>query len=268
MGESPPFSGDSRLVTRESEPIIHPRTHSLRGLESPEITALAHVLGSIRDSIDVLLQIPVEGSVVARYAFPPDIELVVAVVVALSIRGMCAPGLDHDCVNNQPRYQCAIGICPYGGLVDQLFHYDDDMAGSERGLLLHSKQSPDLGVALGVSSLSMEDRDIRIQRRHRGEDLASVGTGDRPYLMIHLRKIGPHVIPQNPERKPSRPGTQASHHAEVGVFLELERRTFSFRCAAERVQGTRAWIPRPGKHQLPGTTSGDHLIVNEIRGEP
>ena len=72
------------------------------------------------------------------------------------------------------------GIGADDGLVHQLLDHDDHPAGGERRFLLHAEEAPDLGVALGVGALGVDDRHVGVERRHGGEHLAGVGTGHRP----------------------------------------------------------------------------------------
>ena len=75
---------------------------------------------------------------------------------------------------------------------------------AKRGLLLHAEQSPDLGVALGVGALGMDDGHVGVERRHGGQHLAGVGAGDGADARVGRREVGAHVVAQGPEGQPRR----------------------------------------------------------------
>ena len=73
-------------------------------MRSPDLGAqLLHVLGAAGDAVDPLVEPGVEARGVAADGVPVEIEAVVAVVVALRVRGMRAERLDHHGVDDEAR---------------------------------------------------------------------------------------------------------------------------------------------------------------------
>src|SRR5215210_6736851 len=113
----------------------------------------------------------------------------------------------------------------------------------------------------------MNDGDVGVEGGNGGERLPGVGTDHRTNLRVDQGQIASHVVPQRPERQPGRAGTQSGHHAEVGIFLQLQYRLLALDRSPKGVEGAGTRIPRPGEHQLSGAAGADHLVVDEVRGE-
>ena len=108
-------------------------------------------------------------------------------------------------------------------LRDQLLDDDDDPVGRERRLLLAAEQAPDLRVAGGRRALGVDDRDVRLERRHRVDGAVLVGRGDRPDQRVGRRHVGLEVRAQREERQVHGPGRVPADHAEVAVLLDRQR---------------------------------------------
>src|SRR6266568_477111 len=82
--------------------IVHAGAQSLLGGESiREPGNLRQIFTPIADAEDEVVEVLIEPRRVRRDVFPGDIELVVAVVVALRVRRMRAPRLEHDGVDDE-----------------------------------------------------------------------------------------------------------------------------------------------------------------------
>ena len=67
-----------------------------------------------------------------------------------------------DCIDDQVRDDCAVGVTPDDFLVNDFFDHHDDVFRRKGGFLLHPQQPPQLGVTLMVTSLSVDDGDVRV----------------------------------------------------------------------------------------------------------
>jgi hypothetical protein len=98
-----------------------------------------------------------------------------------------APRLDDHRVDDRTRDDRAIRIAADHGLVDQLLDDDDHSTRRERCLLLHAEQTPDLRIAGCVGALRVHDRDVGVERWHRGKLLACEWTTHRSNPWICAR---------------------------------------------------------------------------------
>src|SRR4051812_6089504 len=113
----------------------------------------------------------------------------------------------------------------------------------------------------------MNDGDVGVEGGNGGERLPGIGTAHGADLRVGQGQIGSHVVSQGPERQPRRAGAQAGHHAEVGIFLQLQCGLLAFDRSPKGMERAGTGIPRPGEHQLSGAAGGDHLVVYEVRRE-
>ena len=137
-------------------------------------------------------------------------------------------------------------------LVDQLLDHDDHAVGRERRLLLAAEQAPDLGVAGRVGALGVDDRDVRLERRH-GVDLAvAVRRFDLADQRIRLRQVRLEVDAQRVERQVRGARRVPPDHPEVAVLLELEARQLAGArsCVAGSIRRRRI-APSPPTPGLP-----------------
>src|ERR1700694_2874422 len=185
------------------ETVVHPRTDKRLRAQAfaPVITQLFHVAGAVRDTKDKIVQPRGERRLVTRNVFPVDIEVVVAIVVALCIRRMRTPWFADNRVDDNARDKRAVGIGAHDFLVDDLFDDNDDPPGRERGFLLHAIQSPDLRVAAAVRTLCVDDRDIRVERWHRCDHFARVRADHAANLVVDYRQLAALIVAQRPERQ-------------------------------------------------------------------
>ena len=160
--------GSSARRTRSPvRPVVDRAGRRGPGLQRREAlrAELLEVRGPAVEVVDPLAQPGLDRLLVAGDRVPVEVEAVVAVVGTLDVRGMRAPRLDDDGVDDEPRDDRPVGIGPDDRLVDELLDDDDDAVGGEGRLLLAAEQAPDLGVAAGRGALGMDDRDVRLQRR-------------------------------------------------------------------------------------------------------
>src|SRR5262245_16972427 len=95
----------------KSEAVVHSRAELLprpEPLRQPRL--LLHVLRSGLDAVDEFVQVVFDLRPLFRDCFPAHVEVVVPVVVALRIRRMRAPRLDHDGADDCGGNQGAIGV--------------------------------------------------------------------------------------------------------------------------------------------------------------
>src|SRR2546430_11935049 len=84
-------------VQPPSEPVVHPGTVSGFRLEPcGQLRTLLQVPRPIRHAAYAVVEVALERAPIARDRLPRDVEGVVAVVVPLRVRRVCAPRLDHD----------------------------------------------------------------------------------------------------------------------------------------------------------------------------
>src|ERR1700687_1070702 len=85
-----------------SETVVHPRADKRLRTQAfaPVITQLFHVFSAVGDTMDKIIQPSGKCRLVARNVFPVDIEVVVAIVVALCIRRMRTPRLADDSIDD------------------------------------------------------------------------------------------------------------------------------------------------------------------------
>ena len=82
-------------------------------------------------------------------------------------------------------------------------------------------------------------------------------------------QVGADVAAQHREGQPGRGGDVAVGHARVAVLLDLERgRPAVLDRVAEAVQGADAGVAAPGEDQLAGAAGADHLVVDDVGGQP
>ena len=87
--------------------------------------------------------------------------------------------------------QCAVGITADGFFRDDLFNDNNQVFGSKGDFFLHPDQSPQLGVALFVTALGMDDGSIRMQSWHYGDLIGAVRIGDELDVGIYRARSVP-----------------------------------------------------------------------------
>src|SRR5438093_11897766 len=108
-----------------SEAVIHPRREALFRLEPCDLRLFLQVGGAIGDAVHEVVEVARELVGVARDALPRDIEIVVAVVVALRVGGMRAPRLDHHGAYDHGRNDRPVRIGADHVLIHELLGDDD-----------------------------------------------------------------------------------------------------------------------------------------------
>src|SRR5579859_4313131 len=111
---------------------------------------LVHVGGAIGDAVDELVEPRPEPRIIARHLIPGDVEIVVAIVVALRVRRVRAPRLAHDSIDDEAGDERPVRVGAHDRRLDDLFDDHDDALRGERRFLLYAVQAPDLRVAIGV----------------------------------------------------------------------------------------------------------------------
>ena len=182
---------------------------------------------------------------------------------------MRAPRLDHHGIHDQARDDRPVRVGTDHRFVHELLDDDDHPVCRERRLLLAAQQAPDLGVAAGRGALRVDDGHVRLQRRDGVDRLLAVRRLDRPDERIGDGQVGLEVAAQREERQVHGARRVAPDHAEVAVFLDLERfaRELPFDPAADGTQPPDSWIAEPREHELRCHAAGDHLVVDEVRRE-
>src|SRR6266403_5589530 len=106
-----------------------------------------HVAGAVGDGVHELVEVAGQLVGIARDSLPRDVEIVVAVVIALRVRGVCAPRLDHHRAHDHTRNDRAVGIGADDGFFDELLHHHDNALRGERRFFLYADEAPHLRVA-------------------------------------------------------------------------------------------------------------------------
>src|SRR6266853_2172821 len=75
-----------------------------------QLRLFRHVAGPVGEGVHELVEVARELVGIARDALPRDVEIVVAVVIALCLGGVCAPRLDHHRAYDHARNDGAVGI--------------------------------------------------------------------------------------------------------------------------------------------------------------
>src|SRR2546428_5798261 len=120
-----------------SEAVVHPARAALLRLEPRrQPRMLLEVRGPIRDAVHELVEIAAQLAGIAGDPLPRDVEVVVAVVVALRVGGMRTPGLEHHGVDDHPGDERAVRVGADHALVHELFHDHDHAPRRERRFLL------------------------------------------------------------------------------------------------------------------------------------
>ena len=240
------------------------RRHPLRA-------ELLEVGGATVEVVDPLAQPGLDLGLVAGDRIPVEVEPVVAVVRALDVRGMRAPRLDDDGVDDEPRDDRPVRVRPDHRLVDELLDHDDHALRRERRLLLAAEQPPDLGVARRRRPLGVDDRDVRLERRHGVDRAVAVGRRDRADQRVRLRQVGLEVASGAGRTAGSwRP---AVYRPTIPKWLyssiaRAARRGLALDPAPDRVEPADARVAEPAEHELAGDAAGDHLVVDQVGRQP
>ena len=184
---------------------------------------LLDVVGTAAEVVDPLAQPGLRRGLVAADRVPLAVEVVVAVVGTLDVRGVRPERLDDDRVDDQTRDQGPVRVGADHRLVDELLDDDDHPVGGEGGLLLAAEEAPHLHVPLFVGALRVDDGNVRVQRRHRPDRAVAVRTLHLPNQRIHRGEIALRVGAERIEREPMRAGHVAPDHAVMAVLLDLEQ---------------------------------------------
>src|SRR5213594_578442 len=108
------------------EAVVDSARESLFRLEpGRQVRLFLHVAGAVGHAVHELLEVARELIGIARDAFPGDVKIVVAVVIALRIGGVRPPRLDHHRAYNHARNHGAVGIGADDCFLHELFDHDD-----------------------------------------------------------------------------------------------------------------------------------------------
>ena len=121
-------------------------------------------------------------------------------------------------------------------------------------------------MPLRVGLLRVDDRDVEVERRHRGQPFAGERAGDR---LDRVRVLGQRravVAAQDRERQAGGGGDVAVGHPGVAVLLDLE--LVLLHRLAEAVQRADARVAAPGEDQLARAAGADQLVVDDVRRHP
>ena len=235
-------------------------------LRSP---TLVSVVRGIRPSSNTLLVQPgLEAVAVGGDGVPGPVEVVVAGRVALGVGRVGAAGhtghVGHDPARQDDRARAA-------GVSSSTISSTVTSARSrgQHDLLLHAGDAPHHHVAAPVGVLGVDDRDVRVERRHGRQLLAGERAGDRGDRAGVVDEIGAEVAAQHGERQSRGAGGVAVGHPGVAVLLDLQRpRPAVLDGVAEAVQRADAGVATP-REDHPGDAPGaDQLVVDDVRGHP
>src|SRR5262249_47199724 len=149
-------------------------------------TQLLDVRRTAIEVVDPLAEPRLDGSLVARDPVPVEVEPVVAVVRPLDVRRMRPERLHDDRIDDEPGDDRAVRVRLEPGFVRDVLDEDYDAIGGERRVLLTAEEAPVLGGAGGVGALGMDDRDVRLERRHRVQHAVAVRGLDFPDQRVGL----------------------------------------------------------------------------------
>src|SRR5713226_5976445 len=116
----------------------------------------------------------------------------------------------HDSIDDQTRNERSIGIGTDDGFIHDLLCDNDHLASRKGYLFLHSQQTPELCVALTISPLCMENRDIGMEWRHDCHLFTLIRTLYKFDLIIDKRHFGTQIAAQRIERQAGGSGNVAS----------------------------------------------------------
>src|SRR5256885_4005777 len=138
-------------VQAPSEPVVHPGTVSgFRLGPCGQLRTFLQVRRPIRHAAYAVVEVALERVAIARDRLPSDVEGVVAVVVPLRVRRVCAPRLDHDRIHDHGGDHPAGGVGADPPLLPPPLHHPQHGRPSEGRPPFHAPQTPQLGVAPGV----------------------------------------------------------------------------------------------------------------------
>ena len=139
-----------------------------------------------------------EAVAVAADRVPRDVEVVVALVVAVRVRRMRAARSSATASTTQPGSTTPPGRGSSSSTISSTVTIE--RARREHDLLLHAEDPPELDVAVPVGLLRVDDADVRPQRRHGRELLA----GER------ARRSAPHACAPAGRHPRSRAGRRTA----------------------------------------------------------
>jgi hypothetical protein len=158
---------------------------------------------------------------------------------------------------------------PVVQLVHHLLDRHQRAARRQHGLLLDPDDAPELHVAGAVGTLRVHDPDVEVEGLDRGEGLAGEGAGDRLDGGGVRWQVGADVAAQHGEGQARRGRDVAVGHPGVAVLFDLQRPWPAvLDRVPEPVQRADAGIAAPGKDQLAGAARADHLVVDDVGGQP
>jgi hypothetical protein len=115
----------------------------------------------------------------------------------------------------------------------------------------------------------VDDGHVGVECRYRGQGLPRERADDRSHAVRSGGETGSRIATEHRERESGGTGHISIGQAGVAVFIDLESAGPGILDrVAEAMEGADAGIPAPGEDQLGGTTHPDHLVEEQIRGEP
>src|SRR5579884_833978 len=159
----------ARLHAADGAPIPTKQTSSLFRSRAAWIVIISLALYSGIEH--VLLHPCLKPVAVARDRVPGRVEGVVALVVAMRVRGARAARRLDDAAHGPMREDDRVRAAE-PQVVDDFLDRHDRAPGGEHRLLLHADDPLEEHVALPIGSLRVDDRDVGPNRRDRREPLA------------------------------------------------------------------------------------------------
>ena len=136
-------------------------------------------------------------------------------------------------------------------------------------LFLHANNALDQDIALAVSLQRMDKTDIRIDRRHSGQNLAGEGAGDLPDLGIDPRQVCPDIAAQHGKGQFRGAGLIGMRQRGVRMLDNLDPvRPPILQRITKPSQQPDTRIASIGENHPGHTAHADHLVIDHVRRHP
>ena len=91
--------------------------------------------------------------------------------------------------NEEPRHQRAVGVGRNDTGLDDFFGHDNYFARGAGAIYRDAQAAPQMGVALRVGALHVQDRDIGTQRAHRDQSLFADRRSELAQVAVFLQQV-------------------------------------------------------------------------------
>src|SRR5690554_463389 len=168
----------------------------------------------------VVFQPGLEQLAITADGIPIFVESVIALVVAQRIGRRSALFRYGDGADSPGRNDT--GVYRSAQVVDNFLNGDDAALGCQHRFFLHADNTFHQHVALAVSTLGVNDRHIRPDRRDRRQTLTGKGALDELDLIVDLGQITADVAAQYRQREPGGASLVSIGHGRVAMLDQLE----------------------------------------------